>query len=43
MLYISLAVLPDDGAFMISVQIQLLTQEDAEVLDRILDSFLVLN
>lgn len=42
-LYISLAVLPDDGAFMISVQIQLLTQEDAEVLDRILDSFLVLN
>lgn len=42
-LYISLAVLPEDGAFMISVQIQLLTQQDAEVLDRILNSFIVLN
>ena len=42
-LYISLAALPEDGAFMISVQVQLLTQRDAEVLDQILDTFLVLN
>ena len=41
--YISLAALPDDGAFMISVQVQLHTREDAEVLDRILDTFLVFN
>lgn len=42
-LYISLVALPDDGAFMISVQVQLLTQEDAEVLDQILGTFVVLN
>ena len=42
-LYISLAALPEDGAFMISVQVQLQTREDAEVLDQILDTFLVLN
>ena len=41
--YISLAALPEDGSFLISVQVQLLTQADAEVLDRVLDSFIVLD
>ena len=42
-IYISLAALPEDGSFIISVQVQLRAQEDAGVLDRVLDSFLVLN
>ncbi len=42
-LYIFLAALPEDESFLISVQVQLLTQADAEVLDRVLDSFIVLD
>jgi len=41
--YISLVALPEDESFLISVQVQLLTQADAEVLDRVLDSFIVLD
>ena len=42
-IYISLAALPEDGRFIISVHVQLRTQQDAGVLDSVLDSFLVRN
>ena len=41
MLYLSLAAVPADRAFIISVQIQVVTDRDLEALDRILDTFLV--
>ena len=42
-IYISLAALPEDGRFIISVQVQLHAQQDASVLDSVLDSFIVLS
>ncbi len=42
-IYISLAALPEDGRFIISVQVQLQAQQDASVLDSVLDSFIVLD
>ena len=41
-IYISLAALPEDGRFIISVQVQLRAQQDAGVLDSVLDSFIVI-
>ncbi|MEE8421729.1 MAG: trypsin-like peptidase domain-containing protein [Dehalococcoidia bacterium] len=42
-IYISLAALPEDGRFIISVQVQLHARQDASVLDSVLDSFIVLS
>ena len=41
--YISLAAVPQDRSFIISVQIQLVTEADVEALDRILASFFVID
>ncbi len=42
-IYISLVALPEDESFIISVQVQLRAQQDAGVLDSVLDSFIVLD
>ena len=41
-LYLSLAAVPDDRSYIISVQIQVVTDRDLEALDRILDTFFVI-
>ncbi|PZC45779.1 MAG: serine protease Do [Chloroflexi bacterium] len=40
-LYISLIAMPEDQAFVINVQVQVVTAADFEALDRVLDTFLV--
>jgi len=40
-IFISVAAMPDDGSFIVHVQIQVVTEADLEALDRILQTFIV--